>query len=63
MADRALAAIKNMRLDTPVMKPPESSEYRFDDLPIKPLDLTGGKKLSYTIVLEITDLTEKPDME
>eukprot|EP00971_Amphidinium_carterae_P025571 504292-Amphidinium_carterae.1 len=66
MADQALAAIRNMRLvpvDTLVMKPPESSEYRFDDLPVKPLDTIGGKKLSYTIVLEVTDLTEKPDVE
>eukprot|EP00971_Amphidinium_carterae_P123637 2448527-Amphidinium_carterae.1 len=66
MADRALATIRNMRLvpvDTPVMKSLESSEFRFDDLPVKPLDMIGGKKLPYTIVLESTDLTEKPDVE
>eukprot|EP00971_Amphidinium_carterae_P238534 4735244-Amphidinium_carterae.1 len=50
-------------LDAPMFKAPESAVYKFADLPIKPIDPTASKKLSYTCVVEVVDLPEKPDVD
>eukprot|EP00971_Amphidinium_carterae_P282582 5609941-Amphidinium_carterae.2 len=41
----------------------KSAVYNFIDLPIKPIDPTASKKISYTGVVEIVDLPEEPDVE
>eukprot|EP00971_Amphidinium_carterae_P190622 3782922-Amphidinium_carterae.1 len=62
----AIEKIKSMQLlplDAPILKVPDSAVYSLVDLPIKPIDPTASKKLSYTCVVEIVDLPEKPDVD